>query len=657
MRHPSLPPLHSPFAPGAPVRSLQDVERLEARPLAEALPVQSTYEIFVNSAAAFGDKTALAFLPTANPAAEPIRWSYAQLLTGIHQTANLLHHLGVGPADAVAVLLPGCLEYHLALWGGEAAGIVQPLNPMLTDEKIAAMMTLARAKVLIAWGDERTDGDAGLWAKALRLRAQVPTLATVLRVAPHGEAPGASGALPEGALPEGAMDFAARTVQPSDRLVSGRRIAATDIAAYFHTGGTTGAPKLARHSHGAQVFTAWGSVQMQGIAPGDVGINGYPLFHVAGVLPGSLAALSAGVETIIPTHGLFRNREVIANYWRLAERYRCTYLSAVPTVLAALANVPLEGADISALRYCRTGAAILAPELAARFERLFGLHVHESLGMTEMAGISTITPPGVDAPAGCVGWRLPYTQLRIVALDAQGNASDRDLPPGEPGMVLFKSPNLFSGFLDAADTAKAFTQDGWLATGDLGFVDAEGRLHLSGRSKDLIIRSGHNIDPKVIEDALGAHPAVQLAAAVGAPDAYAGELPVAYATLVPGADATEAELLAFTAERVDEAVARPRWVQVLDAMPVTNVGKIFKPDLRQRAACRTVAALVDAACAEPGADLGAEGPRDVLPDGDSAVRVVVACGGAADAAQALKARLEAVLAPLPVRVAVQVLAR
>jgi len=624
MRLPQMPPLHTPFSPGPPVRSLQDVERHEARPLAEALPVQSTYEIFVNSAAAFGDKTALSFLPTADPADEPIRWSYAQLLTGIHQTANLLHHLDVGPQDAVAVLLPGCLEYHLALWGGEAAGIVQPLNPMLTDEKIAAMMTLAGAKVLIAYGGE---GDVGYWSKALRLRALVPTLTTVLRVAPHTEAPGAAGP-----LPAGVVDLAERHQHPGDHLVSGRHIAATDIAAYFHTGGTTGAPKLARHSHGAQVFTAWGSVQMQGIRPEDVGINGYPLFHVA------------GVETIIPTTGLFRNREVIANYWRLVERYRCTYLSAVPTVLAALANVGLGGADISTLRYCRTGAAILAPELAARFERLFGLHIHESLGMTEMAGIATITPPGVRAPAGCVGWRLPYTQLRVVALDAQGNASDQDLPPGQPGMVLFQSPNLFSGFLDAADTAKAFTHDGWLATGDLGFVDDQGRLHLSGRSKDLIIRSGHNIDPKVIEDALGAHPAVQLCAAVGAPDAYAGELPVVYATLVPGAQAvTEAELLAFTAERVDEAVARPRWVQVLETMPVTNVGKIYKPELRQRAACHTVQALVDGVCGPVTNGLRPQ----VQPEGDNAVRVAVAPCAQADA---LAARLREVLAPLPITV-------
>ncbi|HSV51780.1 MAG TPA: AMP-binding protein, partial [Burkholderiaceae bacterium] len=541
----------APFRPAFPIRSIEDVRRLEETPLHEALTVRSTYEIFCNSAAAFGDKTALTFLRSGDPADTPIRWSYAELLAGIHQTANLLHRLGVGPQDAVAVLLPGCLEYHLALWGGAAAGIVQPLNPLLTDEKLVSLMTAGRAKVLIAYG---SDDESGMWSKAMRLRGQVPTLTTVLRVAPHnelhGEAHGAGGSGGP-ALPEGTADFQAlRAREPADHLVSGRDIVPTDIAAYFHTGGTTGAPKLACHSHGAQVFTAWASVQLQGLKDTDVSINGYPLFHVAGVLPASLTSLSAGVEVIIPTPALLRNKEVIRNYWRLVEKHRPTSLSAVPTILAALANVPLDGADISSIHYCRTGAAVLAPELAARFERQFGLHVHESLGMTEMAGISTVTPPGVIGPAGCVGFRLPYSQLRIVALDEHGNASDRDLPPGEHGMVLFKSPNLFSGFLDAADTAKAFTADGWLATGDLGWMDAEERLNLTGRSKDLIIRSGHNIDPKVIEDALGAHPAVQLCAAVGAPDAYAGELPVVFATLIPGASATEAELLAFASARV-----------------------------------------------------------------------------------------------------------
>ncbi|RSZ43921.1 MULTISPECIES: acyl-CoA synthetase [unclassified Variovorax] len=631
-------PVSAPFRPALPVRSLADIRKLEETPLEQALKVRSTYEIFRNAGHAFGDKTALTFLRTGNPADEPIRWSYAELLSRIHQTANMLHTLGVGPDDAVAVLLPGCLEYHLALWGGEAAGIVQPLNPLLTDEKLVALMTAGRAKVLIAYG---SDAESGMWSKAMRLRGQVPTLTAVLRVAPHDEAPGAAGALPEGVAEFDVL----RAAQPDDRLVSGRNIAPSDIAAYFHTGGTTGAPKLARHSHGAQVFTAWASVQVAGMNENGISINGYPLFHVAGVLPASLSSLSAGVEVIIPTPSLLRNKEVLANYWKLVAKYRPTSLSAVPTVLAALANVPLDGADISSITYCRTGAAVLAPELAARFERLFGLHVHESLGMTEMAGISTITPPGVNGPAGCVGFRLPYMQMRVVALDENGNASDREMPRGEQGMVLFKSPNVFSGFVDPADNAKAFTADGWLATGDLGWIDEEERLNLTGRSKDLIIRSGHNIDPKTIEDALGAHPAVQLCAAVGAPDAYAGELPVIFATLVPGASATEEELLAFTSARVDEAPARPKWVSVIATMPMTNVGKIYKPELRAMAALQVVNAAVAEACTGLGVP---EAARPVAKtEGESLVRVQIDGAAAGALAAPLQERLQKALEPLP----------
>jgi fatty-acyl-CoA synthase len=565
------------FSPSFPIRSSADVQRLTSIPLAQALTVRSTYEIFCNSAAAFGDKTALTFLPTAQADCQPVRLSYRALLGKIHQTANALHGLGLASTDAVAVLLPGCMAYQLALWGGEAAGIVQPLNPLLSDEKLVSLMNATQAKVLIAWGEDGNDGDAQIWAKTQRIRSAVPSLKIVLRVG-GGEA-----------LPANTLDFDTLiAAQVDDRLVSGRVIAATDIAAYFHTGGTTGSPKLARHSHGAQVFSAWASVKLQGITHNDVTLNGYPLFHVAGVLPVSLASLSAGVEIVTPTTSLFRNKEVIANYWQLVQRHRVTVLSAVPTVLAALTNVPLNGADISSLRYCRTGAAPLPPELAARFKALFGLHVHESYGMTETAGIATITPPGVEGPAGSVGYAVPYATLRIVALDAHGKATQNDVPVGEAGVVLVKAPNVFSGFLDPADNTQAFVgadgeDQGWLNTGDMGFIDAQGRLNLSGRSKDLIIRGGHNIDPKVIEDALASHPAVQLCAAVGMLDAYAGELPVVFATLRPNCTATEAELLEHVRAHVDEPPARPKWVRILEVMPMTNVGKIYKPDLREMA--------------------------------------------------------------------------
>ena len=569
----------------SPVQALADIHRIEATPLAEAMPWASTYDLIRASAEAHAEQPALTFLHTGQPGGKSTTWTYRSLLQGIHQTANLLHQLGVGPQDAVGVLLPGGLAYHLALWGGEAAGIVQPLNPLLSDEKLLSLLRASNAKVLIAHG---AVDDSQLRAKALRLQTQLPSLKSVLLVNPEG------GPLQNSdLLTAGVQDFhAMRATQVADHLLSRRVFQREDIAAYFHTGGTTGAPKLARHSHGAQVFTAWANANMQGFQPSDVTINGYPLFHVAGVLPGALCSLAVGMHVVIPTEALFRNREVVHNYWQLVAHHRCTLMSGVPTVLAALAGVPLQGADISTLRAVRTGAAPLPPELAQRFEQAFGLQINESLGMTETAGLSTVAPPGLSAPAGCVGWPLPHARVRIVALNSDDQATSHTLPAGEKNMVLYQGPNLFSGYLDAAETARSFTPDGWLITGDVGFVDAHGRLHLTGRAKDLIIRGGHNIDPKVIEDALGAHPAVALCAAVGAPDAYAGELPVAFATLKPGSLVTEAELLAFTAERVDEGPAKPKSITVLSAMPVTNVGKIYKPELRTLATGAVVQGLI-----------------------------------------------------------------
>lgn len=628
----------------SPVRSEADILRLEQTPLAQAVPWASTYELIADAANAFAQRPALTFLHTGHPDGPVTRWRYQDLLDGLHQTANLLRELGVGFEDVVAVMLPGGLAYHLALWGGEAAGIVQPLNPLLSDDKLLSLLRASGARVLIAHGDE---DDSGMRAKALHLKTLMPELTTLLLVTANG------GPLQMASpWPDGVLDFhALRAAQPADRLLSQRHFAPTDIAAYFHTGGTTGAPKLARHSHGAQVFTAWANATMQGFRHDDVLINGYPLFHVAGVLPGSLCSLAVGMETIIPTATLFRNRDVIQNYWKLVARHRSTLISGVPTALAALAAVPLNGADISSVRSVRTGAAPLPPELAARFERDFALAVRESLGMTETAGLSTVTPPGGEAPAGCVGWALPYARFRVVALDTEGAPTDREQPTGQPGMVLYRAPNLFSGYLDAAETAKAFTADGWLITGDLGFRDAQGRLNLSGRAKDLIIRGGHNIDPKVIEDALGAHPAVHLCAAVGAPDAYAGELPVAYATLLPGATATEAELLAFTAERVDEAPARPRSITLLDHMPVTNVGKIYKPELRTLATGAVVQALVDRVGEALAMPSGAR--PTVVATGDASVQVWLDGERQGPALAALESALLPLIDALPVNVLVQ----
>ncbi|MCQ4129195.1 acyl-CoA synthetase [Rhodococcus erythropolis] len=577
--------IHKPFGCESPITSIDDVRRLEQVPLSEAVQVRSTYELFCNAAAAFGDQTAIVFVSDADNLSESTNLSYQELLRHCHRTANLLHTLGLGNNEVVSILMPACPEYHFAIWGGSAAGIVQPLNPLLSEDKLAALMTAAGSRVLIAWG---VDDDAPYWSRALALQSRVPTLKTVVRVAPHGETTHF-----EFDTVEPVVDFgSALAEQVDDRLVSGRDIGSDDIAAYFHTGGTTSDPKLARLSHGAQVFTAWTCVQLQGLTAAHVSINGYPLFHVAGVLVTSLPSFASGGVVVIPTTTLFRNSRVIRNYWHLVEYFRATELSAVPTSLAALVDVPLGGADISSLRYCRTGAAPLSADLAKRFDTMSGTHVHECLGMTEMAGITAVTPPGVLGPAGCVGFPPPYSQMRIVDADDDGRPTDHEVPDEQVGLVLFKSPNVFSGYVDEADNDGVMTPDGWLVTGDLGWRDHQGRLNFAGRAKDLIIRGGHNIDPQTIEDALHSHPAVEMAAAVGAPDTYAGELPVAFVTLVPGAVVTMEELLAHTVIRVDEPPARPKRITVLDSMPVTGVGKLFKPKLRQLAAIEVVDQLL-----------------------------------------------------------------
>jgi len=634
----------APFSQWFLIKSEQDICRIEQTPFEQALVVTSTYQLFENSARAFADSPALTFLVTADPEQQPVRCSYAELFTGITQTANLLYSLGIRSNDVIAILLPNCIECHLALWGGEAAGIVLPLNPLFSDDKLATMLNVAQAKVLIAYG---ADADVAFWTKALKLRQQVPTLQHLLRVMPAFETEPA--ATP---VADDVIEFdSQRLLQPGHRLLSERNFQSSDIAAYFHTGGTTGTPKIARHSHGAQVYSAWASVQLMGSGPGSITINCYPLFHVAGALSASLSALSAGVETVIPTTRLLRNRQVLTHYWRLVEKYRVTTLSAVPTVLAALLNVPLNGADISSLVACRTGAAPLPQQLADEFTQRFGIPVSESLGMTEMAGISTITPPGVRGAAGCVGFRLPYSHLKIVALDKQNRVTGQVLPTGKAGMVLFTSPNLFSGYLNPKDTESAFTKEGWLITGDIGYLDDESRLHISGRAKDLIIRSGHNIDPKVIEDVLASHPAVEVCAAVGAPDSYAGEVPVAFAVLRPNKETTEEELLAYIGQYIDEIPAKPKQLTILDRMPVTNVGKIYKPQLRALAAQRSATELIHKMCQEY--HLDARHTPKVELISEKSLRVSLAPVGGMDTEHGLSEYFRAELARIPFHIDIQ----
>lgn len=221
-------------------------------------------------------------------------------------------------------------------------------------------------------------------------------------------------------------------------------------------------------------------------------------------------------------------------------------------------------------------------------------------------------------------------------LAADGSFAEEVQSAGEPGMFLVRGPSVFPGYKDAVDNRSALTEDGWLITGDLASLDPDGRIRVTGRAKDLIIRSGHNIDPALIEEAVASHPQVELCAAVGQPDPYAGEVPAVYATLRPGASLGADELEAYVAERIAEPPARPRHVYLMGEMPVTTVGKVFKPDLRRKAITR----VFDAALGDAGLNARVE---QVIEDKKRGLVARIAANGASD-----DTAVRDVLGPFPV---------
>ena len=356
-----------------------------------------------------------------------------------------------------------------------------------------------------------------------------------------------------------------------------------DISSYFCTGGTTGLPKIAARTHFSEVFDAWSTQAFIGsaFAPGKTIFCGLPLFHVNGQLVTGLIPWSQGGHVVMGTPQGYRGEGVIPSFWEIIEHYRIVAFSGVPTVYSALLQVPVGGRDISSVGYGFCGAAPMPVELFRNFEKTTGIRILEAYGLTEGACVSSVNPPEGERRIGSIGLRLPHQKMAVVRLDDSGKFigfAEKE----EVGVLAIRGPNVFAGYINAEHNKGLWLEiDGerWLNTGDLARQDADGYFWLTGRKKELIIRGGHNIDPKLIENAVQDHPAVQLAAAVGRPDERAGELPVLYVQLKPVATASEAELLAHAVDRIPERAAHPKSVRILAALPVTPVGKIFKPAL------------------------------------------------------------------------------
>ena len=563
-----------------------DLALIESVPLRDRGLPESTYALLARAATLWPHRVAVSVLPDAERWRHPARRTFTQLLADVHRYANVLHELGVRRTDAVAIMAPNCAELITATLAAQLAGIAAPLNGSLSAAHLGVLLRRSGARVLITAAPELAPAT---WQTARELAA-TGVLDAVLVLRPTAATGTSADAEPLPVLPGVMTAYLAAAAQHADASrFLGAAPCSSDLAALFHTGGTTGEPKLAAHTHAMEVVDAWMLSAYHGFTPGSTVFAALPLFHVNALVVTVLMPLFKGQHVLWAGPLGYRDPALFPRFWQLVEHYRIASMSAVPTVYAALTRQPVD-ADISSLRLPVVGASPLPAAVRDGFQAHTGLALLEGYGLTEATCASARTFPDAPRP-GSVGQRLPYQRMKAVRVRTDG--SWEDLPSEQPGVLAISGPTVFPGYVVGRDDngyvldGQGKLVDGWLDTGDLARVDAEGFVHLSGRAKDLIIRGGHNIDPAVIEDALLAHPRVATAAAVGRPDPHAGEVPVAYVTLTAGACVAEDELRSWASARVEPAAA-PKTVTVLDTLPVTAIGKPSKLPLRADATRRAV---------------------------------------------------------------------
>ncbi|PCJ25872.1 MAG: acyl-CoA synthetase [SAR86 cluster bacterium] len=526
------------------LETISKVEEFEQTPLLEQFPFTDSYNLLMHAAKNFGDATALEFLLQGLPDEPSTSISFTELGTQITRTANLLNKLGIKENDAVSIILPILPQTHFAIWGAQAAGISNPINPMLEAEHMGEIIAAANAKVVICLGHS---AHSDIREKVLEAVSGSTTVTTILEVNIPGLCDPQAAKSSNSAIDIMDYDSSILTMN-GDKLDSDREFNADQIAAFFHTGGTTGRPKLAQLTHGNMAFLG----QLMQIYTAHMEhhtvLCGLPLFHIYGCIIQGVAAFAVGYRIVLMTPSGFRSPVAMKNFWHHIARFQVKQFSAVPTVLMALADLPVADADISCLTNINSGAAPLSLPFKLSFEKEHNVEVGNGYGMTETTALISRAP--MNQAPGSVGMRIPYSQIRIAQMD--GTTVTKDCPLGESGAILVKGPQVFKGYKSETDNASAWVEDGWFNTGDLGYMDDEGFLFLSGRAKDLIIRSGHNIDPDLIEEPLNAHSDVVVSIAIGLPDPYAGELPMAYVVKTPGSNITEEELIEHCRKEMSE---------------------------------------------------------------------------------------------------------
>jgi long-chain acyl-CoA synthetase len=472
------------------------------------------------------------------------RWHRsAELFDRSQRIAAGLGEHGVAPGDRVVVSMANCPEVGIsyqAIW--RAGAVVTPAMFLLPAEDLRHVISDSRASAVITTPE--------FVPKVIEATEGLDHVRHV--ICAGGEAEGV------GALAE---------LEAADPLPVVPR-ADDDLAALLYTGGTTGRSKGVMLTHANLDFTG-AAAHDSGHVPGvNRALTTLPLSHAYGLLV-TLAGMHSQEQHVTV---LLRWFDPVA-FLELIQEHRLQLSAVVPSMLQILLAQPLEDYDLSTLSYVSSGGAPLAREVEEEFlRRVPSVAIRQGYGLTETAALVSSNPVGREKP-GSVGLPVPGTEIRV--LDDAG----RELPAGEPGEVCVRSPGVMRGYWNAPEVTGEALREGWLRTGDIGYLDDEGYLFIVDRKKDLIIRGGFNVYPRDIEDALVEHPAVGMAGVIGKPDPRHGEEVVAFVSLAPGASLTPEELIEWARERIG-GYKYPREVHVVETLPLTAVGKLDRKTLR-----------------------------------------------------------------------------
>jgi long-chain acyl-CoA synthetase len=481
-------------------------------------------------------------------------WNSAELADRTSRLSGGLRAAGVQPGDRVVVCMANCPEVGIsyqAIW--RAGAVATPVLFLLSEDELRHVLTDSGAVLVVTTPE--------FLRKVLAAASGVPNIRGIVVSGDH-ETAGAD--LPLLGFPQ------LESAEPADLIDSDP----ASLAALLYTGGTTGRSKGVMISHNALSAAAWAATATSYDPSMRTVLLALPLSHVYGLM---VSVMSVHAPEPVVTV-LMRWFDPVG-WLQLAQQHRVNGSPLVPSMLQMLLQQPLADYDLSSLARLNSGAAPLPSQVVEDFRRLLPqVEIAEGYGCTESAAIIATSPLG-QVRQGSVGKPAPGVEVRIELPDGSEAA------PGEDGEICIRGPVLMSGYWHAPDETAYAMRGGYLHTGDVGRIDADGYLYIVDRIKDLIIRGGINVYPRDVEDVLVQHPDVVAAAAVGKPDLKYGEEVVAFVQLRPGSAVTAAELVEFGKQHLS-AVKYPREIRIVEAIPLTSVLKTDRKLLRAQLASK-----------------------------------------------------------------------